>query len=204
MVAGAKCRANWGIVLSMTFVLLCGIFVIINGKDVVIPVHDNLDACVAWMKMLSDHKLFFAYHTAEVPFLGGINRNYLYSNLKIQTWIYIMLPTYVAYISVWFIRIITSILGSIYLGQVFCGDNKYRNITSILGLIYGILPIHPTSALGAAYIPFLLGFMVLYYRTEEIKYLIGILVYALFSDFVYYGIFICGYLLLFGTVNCCL
>lgn len=195
-----KIRDNWGIMFSGVFVLLCGIFVIINGDNIIIPVHDNLDAPIAWLKMLSDHKLFFNY-TAEVPFLGGIDRNYLYSNLKIQTWVYMILPTYVAYISTYFIRVIISILGSIYLGKILCADDRYCNVTCILGLIYGILPFYPAGALGAAYIPFLLGFIILYSRTGQSKYVIGVAVYALFSDFVFFGIFVCGYLLLYFILN---
>lgn len=195
-------KAHWGIVFDAIFIVLCAIYAIVNGENIIVAAHDNLDACVSWLKMLSDNHLFFSYSPSKVPFLSGLDRNYLYSNLKVNTWFYMLFPTFMAYVLAWFVRIIVSICSWSFLGKTLGAHyQECRNIIYVIGLIFGILPLLPTVAFGFVYMPFFLGFMVLLYHTKKGKYLIGIAAYALFSDFVYFGIFVCGYLLIFFLID---
>jgi hypothetical protein len=196
-------RKNWGIIFSVIFILICLIYVLWNEDNIYVPVHDNLDAGVAWLKMMKDNHLFFTYHSAKLPFVGGLDRNYLYSNIKVYTWFYIMLPTFAAHVVAWFAHVVLSILGFRYLGKTLYGKEfcEYQNFITILGLIYGILPFMCTIVMGFSYLPFLVAFLIQLYRKPSRKYLAGIAAYALFSDFVYFGIFTCGYILAFFIID---
>ena len=188
---------NWSLIFSGICLIICLIFICIYKENIIIPVHDNLDSNIAWIKMLSDNNLIFKT-TGEVPFLGGLDRMYLYSPLKAYIWLYMVLPTFYAYISALFLKVIISIFGFFLLGKVLDKNfTENKHIYTLCGLAYGFTPTYPTSAFSFASLPLLFAFLVLYYKNPCKKYLPLFLIYPFFSDIAVFGFFICGYLTLY-------
>lgn len=180
------------------FLIIIWIYIIINGENIIIPLWDNLDSEVAWLKMLQDNHLFFNYHD-QVPFLHGIDRAYLYSPAKAYIWLYIILPNFWAFVTGWSLKIIISICGFNYLCNTLKlnRDITNKNIFTFCGFLYGLTPTWPVGAFYFASLPFLLAFIINYYKYKHYRELFLLLIYPVFSDFSRYGIFILGYLLAF-------
>ncbi len=194
-------RKNWSFILIGLFVIITLVFVLVKGEGIYIQVHDTLDNNIVWLKMLKDNHLFWE-KKASVPFLGGADRNYLYSPLKAYVWLYMIFPTFPALIIGWYLKIAISICGFVFLAKTVCkdiGDNF--NLTVIVGFLYGILPTVPASAFEFASLPFLLAFLILFYKKFKWKYLCFLFLYPVFSRFVVFGIFICGYLVIFFMID---
>lgn len=189
---------NWACFLVAFFLLITLAYVFMAGDNIYIPVHDYLDSYTAWTKMLKDNNMF--WKSGEIPFLGGIDRNYLYSELKAYNWLFMLFDPFVAGIVAWYVKIIVSIIGFIVLGRVALGEQD-RNITVLCGFLYGILPTYPPESFSFASLPLLLSVLILLYRKKQWKYEIMLLLYPLFSSFVFFGIFICGYLAVFFFID---
>lgn len=192
----------WGLILTGLFMAICAVYVAVNGQNIVIQSFDNLDSNIAWLKMLKDNGLFFNYHE-QVPFLHGIDRIYLYSPLKAYVWLYMMFPVFWAFVTGWFFKIIISVAGFVYLGKVLKldTDDFNKNIIVFCGFLYGLTPTFPTAAFNFASLPFILVFLIQYYQKPTLKYNILFLLYPIFSDFCFFGMFILGYLAAFIVID---
>ena len=195
-----KVADNWGFAVIGIFFIVTFIYLIIVGDRVYIQVHDNLDSSVALYKMLKDNNLYWTFGQ-KVPFLGGIDRNYLYSDIKAYTWLHMLFPTLWAIIIGWYLKIIISIIGFYLLGKTIYGNNTNKNIYIVCGLIYGLCPTFPTTPFGFASLPLLMYVLLLLYRKNKWEYMISLLAYPLLSEFSFFGIFICGYLLAFFIID---
>lgn len=187
----------WSLFFIGVFLAIVLIFVLIKGEGIYIQIHDTLDNNIVWLKMLKDNNLFWE-REGLVPFLGGVDRNYLYSPLKAYIWLYMIFPVFPAIIIGWYIKIIISISGFLFLGKVIeINNNEKFNLIVLAGFFYGILPTLPSCAIEFASIPFLLCLLILFYKKFNWGYLIGIFFFPVFSRFAVFGIFFCGYIVLF-------
>lgn len=195
-------KNNWSIVIVVAFLVALIGYVVYFGEDIYIAVHDNLDSNIAWYKMLKDNHLFWA-HGVTVPFLGGIDRNYLPSELQVYAWLYMIFPVFYAYVAGGVLKVVIAIVGSIYLGKVTLGQKfpEHKNIVLLCGFLYSLLPTFPASAFGFASLPLLLGLLYSLYHRRNSKLIIALFFYPLLSDFSLFGIFICGYLLIFILID---
>ena len=75
------------------------------GKGSIISVHDNLDLFVAQFQMLKNTGAFWK-HGVEVPFLGGISRDVLPSEFSLYSLLYMILPSYYAYVAGYLLKIV--------------------------------------------------------------------------------------------------
>jgi len=192
----------WAAFFVALFLFICAVYVAINGQNIVVQIFDNLDSNIAWLKMLKDNHLFLNYDE-QVPFLHGLDRIYLYSPLKSYIWLYMIFPVFWAFVIGWFLKIIISVAGFVYLGKILHLDtSKFnKNIIVFCGFLYGITPTFPTSAFSFASLPFVLGFLIEYYRKPNIKYAVLLFLYPIFSDFSFFGFFLLGYLMAFIVLN---
>ncbi len=195
-----KTSSEWSIVCVGTIYLITLIFLLINGENIYIQVHDNLDSQIALYKMLKESGLYWSIGTT-VPVLGGIDRNYLFSDLKVYTWLHMIFPTFIAIIVSWYLKITISILSFVLLGKTIYGKGGNKNIFIMCGLIYGLCPTYPAAPFGFASLPLLLSFLLLLYKKNDWKYMLFFLLYPLLSDFSYFGLFICGFILLFFIID---
>ena len=99
-----KIKNNWSYISIVFFFIVTLTYIVIKGEGIYIQIHDNLDSNIAWLKMLKDNHLFWKIY-AKVPFLRGINRNYLYSEWKAYSWLYMLLPTFIAMVVGWYGKI---------------------------------------------------------------------------------------------------
>lgn len=190
----------WGLIVISLLLILAASYVFFKGEKIYIPIHDNLDSNIAWYKMLRDNHALFG--KTPFPFLGGLERNYMGSEFNIYTWLYILFPPFSAYVLGWFLKIILSVAGSVFLGNALCKSFQLNfNIIALCGFLYGILPTFPTAAFSFASLPLLLGvFIHLYKNPQKVHYLF-LFFYPLFSSFAIFGIFIIGYILLAFVID---
>ena len=154
-------KQYWAYFLIGIFFIITITYILINQNNIYIQIHDCLDSNIVWIKMLKDNHIFGAKE-AVVPFLGGINRNYLYSELKIYMWLYMLFPVFPAMIIGWYLKIIMAIAGFVYLGNSI-SDDKEKRKTSILlwcGFLYGVAPTYTPVAFAFASFTFLLGIVI--------------------------------------------
>lgn len=188
--------------IAIVFIALCAVFVLIKKDSVYMQIWDFLDSGVGQIKLMKDSNTFYQ-NESIVPMLGGISRDFLRPKLNIYAWLYMILPSYYAIIIGWIIKIIFSIFGMKYLGYTLLNNRteKISNVFGFAGLLYGIAATQPTQSFGFSTLPFLLALLINIYRTNNYKYLIILIFYPLFSDMFLFGIFICGYILLFFIID---
>ena len=165
------------------------------GEHSYIGVHDNMDLFLAQFQMLKNTGSFFR-HGVEVPFLGGISRDTLPSEFSLYSVLYMIFPTYTAYV--------LGILGKILLGMFsFCLLAKelypekyilYRPVIYMTGFAYGILWVFPAFGFAFASIPLCVYLLIRIYRHGGGWWYLALFAYPLVSYFSYHGIFILGYL----------
>lgn len=165
------------------------------GERSYIAVHDNMDLFLAQFQMLKNTGSFLK-HGVDVPFLGGISRDNLPSELSLYTALYMIFPTYTAYV--------LGILGKILLGmfsfRLLAGElfpDKYviyRPLIYMTGFAYGIVWFFPAFGFAFASIPLCAYLLVKLYRTSNKWWYAALFVYPLVSYFSYHGIFLLGYL----------
>lgn len=170
-------------------------YVIAYGKDIYIPIHDNLEDIYTRHVVLKDNNLFWTTST-KAPILGGLDRNSLPSDLKIQSIIYMLFPGFTAYIILYFSKLILAIWGGIFLGKEILKESfsKHKNLIILCSFAYGLAPNCPAFPLCFASLPLLLFlFIKIWNKPKWIHYVMAFL-YASISDLTYFGMFICAYI----------
>lgn len=167
------------------------------GERSYVAVHDNMDLFLAQFQMLKNTNGFLR-HGVDVPFLGGISRDNLPSELSLYTLLYMLFPTYTAYV--------LGILGKILLGMFsfrllmgeLLGDRCviYRPVIYMAGFAYGIIWFFPAFGFAFASIPLCVYLLIRIYREGGKRWYLGLFAYPLVSYFSYHGIFILGYLVI--------
>lgn len=167
------------------------------GERSYIAVHDNMDLFLAQFQMLKNTDSFLK-HGVDVPFLGGISRDNLPSELSLYSMLYMLFPTYTAYV--------LGILGKILLGmfsfRLLAGElypDKcviYRPLIYMTGFAYGIIWFFPAFGFAFASIPLCVYLLLKIYRHSGRWWYLVLFFYPLVSYFSYHGIFILGYLVI--------
>lgn len=190
----------WSILLILGGILISVIYLLANGEDVIVQTHDNLDNMVPLFKVLKDNDLFGKYGVTA-PILGGIDRNYLQSDLKLYSWLYMCFPCYMAYMIGMIGRIFISVFSCILLAKKVLPHyyDSVKNWVILCAFIYSLLPFYPVQVFSFASLPLLAYFLCCLYMDENCdkKYYLAVFLYPILSDFVLFGIFQCGFLLLF-------
>lgn len=177
-------------------VLAAGVF-FGYGERSYIAVHDNMDLFLAQFQMLKNTDSFFR-HGVDVPFLGGISRDNLPSELSLYSVLYMLFPAYTAYV--------LGILGKILLGmfsfRLLAGELypdkcvMYRPAIYMTGFAYGLIWFFPAFGFAFASIPLCVYLLIKIYRHSGKWWYLALFFYPLVSYFSYHGIFILGYLVI--------
>lgn len=167
------------------------------GEKSYIAVHDNMDLFLAQYQMLKNTHTFWK-HGVDVPFLGGITRDDLPSELSLYSMLYMVFPTYTAYILGLFGKIMIGMFSFRLLAKELYPDGyeKYRPLLYMVGFVYGMLPFFPTFGFAFASIPLCVFLLVKIYRQPNRWWYLALFFYPLVSYFSYHGIFILGYLVI--------
>ncbi len=167
------------------------------GERSYIGVHDNMDLFLAQFQMLKNTGTFWK-HGVDVPFLGGVSRDNLPSELSAYSFLYMIFPTYTAYV--------TGILGKIVMGmfsfRLLAAElfpdryMHYRPVIYMTGFAYGIIWFFPAFGFAFASIPLCIYLLIKIYRRSGIGWYAALFCYPLVSYFSYHGLFILGYLVI--------
>ncbi len=90
----------------------------VMGENSYIAIHDNLDLFTPQFRMMKATGTFFG-QGASVPFLHGISRDALPSELSFYTLLYVLLPAFPAYVVGYVFKIGIAILGATFLAKDF-------------------------------------------------------------------------------------
>lgn len=182
------------------FLLLMAAVFFGYGERSYIGVHDNMDLFLAQFKMLKNTDSFWK-HGVDMPFLGGVSRDSLPSELSLYSVLYMLFPTYTAYVLGLLGKILIGMFSFRLLTKELIGERyeKYRPIVYMTGFAYGICWFFPAYGFAFASIPLCVWLLVRIYRGRGKRWYLwyaALFAYPLVSYFSYHGIFILGYLLL--------
>ncbi len=190
-----KLAGHWyAILIALFFLGAAGVYIVF-GTSSYIAVHDNLDLFVAQFQMLKNTGSFFA-HGVDVPFLGGVTRDNLPSELSLYTVLYMLLPSFAAYVTGYLLKIAIA-MGSVWLlakdwyGEALAG---YEPLVALCGFCYGALNVFPAFGIAFASIPLVVYLLRKIYRGASVKLYIFLFCYPFLSYFSYFGFFILAYL----------
>lgn len=207
-------KKNWYVVLTTIFIVAVFAFYLCIGENSYIAVHDNLDLFVAQFKMLSNRNLFLQ-HGVSAPFLGGVTRDGLPSELSLYTILYMIFPAFYAYVIGYIVKVLIGLFSSVMLARDVLGDAEYKNARPfawICGFAYGALNMFPAFGIPFASIPLIIYFLrkiyllgrsksefaaaknMNMYRIKMLKWMFLVFCYPFVSYFSYFGIFILAYL----------
>lgn len=196
-----KVLRNWYWYVVAAFLLFVVFVYGLFGEDSYIAVHDNLDLFVAQFQMMKNTDTFVGLHK-EVPFLGGISRDNLPSELSLGTILYMFLPSFAAYVCNYLCKVLISIVSFYLLGKVLLQDkfDVYKPMIVLTGLAYGMINVFPAFGIPFASIPLLIYLVIRVKRSANLKnavvWYVLLFCYPFLSYFSYFGLFACGYLLL--------
>lgn len=194
----AKIKNNWSYLCVAIYIGIVFSFVGMYGENIILQVHDFLDGSLIYEKVLTDYKLLFD-NDGIVPMLGGVSRHYMGSEFNVKTWIFVLFPTFYAIIIHYVFSIVVAVFGSVLLGKSILGESwlEYKHIVIACGFMLGILPVYPTGQLWFVSLPLLFTWLFRLYRSGEKKYYLFIFLYPVLSSFIFFGVFICGFILIF-------
>ncbi len=197
-----KLLANWHWCLVFSVLAIEMLVFLAAGENVYIGIHDNLDIHIADYQILKLNHAFWA-HNRELPFLGGIDRNFFLSELSLYALLYMIFPTLTAYLIGYFLKIIIALCSGILLGKDVLGGEyqKYEWIVVLGSFTYGLLPLYPAFSFSFASLP-LFVYLVRRIEKREEKYnYLFLLLYPLVSYFTFFGPFLAGYLFLYALIR---
>lgn len=167
------------------------------GERSYIGVHDNMDLFLAQFQMMKNTDSFWK-HGVDVPFLGGVSRDNLPSEFSLYSLLFMLFPTYTAYVLGILGKILMGMLSFRLLAKEVLGERfeKYRPAVYMTGLAYGICWFFPAFGFAFASIPLCVWLLLKLYKGQGRWYLWygALFAYPLVSYFSYHGIFILGYL----------
>ena len=115
-----KIKKNWYLFLIMIFFAGVIILYSVCGTNSYIQVQDNLDLFTAQYQMMKNTGTFFA-HGAQAPFLGGVSRDTLPSELSLTSVLYMIMPSFAAYVTAYIFKIIIAIISFMLLAGELLG-----------------------------------------------------------------------------------
>ncbi len=197
-VAG-RIASRWHYLFIGLFIVAAFLMYMIVGERSYIAIPDNLDLFVAQYKMMKNTGTFWA-HAVDVPFLNGISRDNLPGEFYLYSILYMILPTYVAYVAGYILKIIIALISCLLLCKDLLPEENPGDIAWICAFAYGILNLFPAFGICFASIPLVIYLLRKIYRLgftkTVIKYYVLLFFYPVLSYFSYFGMFILGYLVL--------
>lgn len=194
---GKKLFEYWYLFVIIGLILLEAIIFLGLGENSYIATTDNLDLFIPHFRMLKLSGTFFTQGDI-LPILGGVTRDNFGSEFSLYNLLYLIFPTYYAYIAGYFLSIVLSMISVYFLAKEMLADfEKYRPLVLIFGLIYGILPFFPAYGFAFASIPLAAFLIIKLYKKMDWRILLLLFFYPVVSYFSYFGFFILAYLVVF-------
>ena len=187
----------WFLFPIIGFLLLAGGVFFYFGEKSYIAVHDNMDLFLAQFQMLKNTDSFWK-HGIDVPFLGGISRDNLPSELSLYSMLYMIFPTYTAYVLGLLLKVVIAMVSFGLLAKELYPKKyeTYRPLIYMTGFAYGIINFFPAFGFAFASMPLAAYLLIRIYRKPTKGLYLALFLYPLISYFSYMGIFILGYLVI--------
>lgn len=190
-----------GIGVVGIFLFAVFVFYYLIGENSYIAVQDNLDLFMAQFAMLKNEGIFFS-HGVSAPFLGGVSRDVLPSELSLYTVLFMIFPPFAAYVAGYILKVIIAVISCRLLFLDMVGKDKgnahVQNLATLVGLLYGILNLFPAFGIPFASVPLIVYLLHKVYRNglegRGSWLILLIFCYPFISYFSYLGFFILGYL----------
>ncbi|MBQ9305304.1 DUF6044 family protein [Butyrivibrio sp.] len=190
-----------GIGVVGIFLFAVFVFYALIGENSYIAVQDNLDLFMAQFAMLKNEGIFFS-HGVSAPFLGGVSRDVLPSELSLYTVLFMIFPPFAAYVAGYILKVIIAVISCRLLFLDMVGQDKenahVQNLATLVGLLYGILNLFPAFGIPFASVPLIVYLLRRVYRNglggRGSWLILLIFCYPFISYFSYLGFFILGYL----------
>ena len=192
-----KLRSYWYLAVIFGFMLIAALVYLIFGEGSVIAVHDNLDLFIPQFQMMKNEHSFWS-HGSYAPFLGGISRDVLPSEFSLYSMLYMIMPSFAAYITGYFVKIVIAIASSILLGREVLQEDyaDKKALVWMCGFAYGLLNVFPTFGIPFASIPLVIFLLLRIMRKPSFGWYAALFFYPLVSYFSYFGLFILAYMML--------
>lgn len=196
-------RKHYGLFIVGGYILAVILFGIIVQDNIYVALTDNMDSNIPIYKMIRDNELFWKFEES-IPFLGGeVLRADYRVELSVQSWIYALFPTLLAYYIVYLIKVLGSSIGFYLLAKKikkYDGINLKENIWCVCGLLYGILGTWPHAAIGFASLPWWCLNVYMIYKTKKKRYIFSSLLFVFTTSFTMLALFALFYTAVFIVV----
>ena len=123
--------------------------------------------------------------------------------LSVQSWIYALFPTLVAYYAVYILKVLGASLGFYFLSikiKEYDKINTNPNLWCLCGLVYGILGTWLYEALGFASLPWWCLCVYMIYKTGKKRYIPILLIFVFTTSFTMLALFALFYTAIFLIV----
>lgn len=189
------------ILSGIIILLLTGILIII-GHDNLIVSKQMRELYLPVFKAINDSGKVFAQNV-EVPILGSISRDALFSEVKLFNLIYMLFPSYTAYVLSYAVKMIIAIISVLLLAKTILKEKtKEYSLAIVLGgILLGLIPVEAYYSYAVCSIPMLLYLLIGAIKDKKIKCFVGLLIYPVFSEFYHLGIYLLIVLLIYIFVN---
>lgn len=199
----SRIRQNYGLAVMSFYIIVVIVFGIIMRDNIYLALTDNMDSNIPIYKMIRDNNLFWKFDES-IPFLGGVVARAEYRvELSVQSWIYTLFPTLLAYYIVYLLKVIGSALGFYFLAKklkAYDGLNTKENIWCICGLLYGILGTWPHAAIGFASLPWWCLNVYMIYKTGKKRYIPLLLIFVFTTSFTMLALFSIFYTVIYTVI----
>lgn len=188
--------------IAITLVLMQFSGLLIYYDNVYIDVHDNLDSVFVWLKILKDYGLFFSSGNETAPFLGGISRHYLPSELQLANLMYYFFEPLDAYFIVYFTKVLLGatsfwLLTNYIIDKYSINCTQFKTSILVTAIAFGLLPGYQNLYFAQATVP-LVCYLFLRAINEKKSWLfVSLLIYPILSELPRYGMFILAIMGLF-------
>lgn len=198
---GKFITSYWFWIVITGLLALEAVVFFVLGEGSYIATTDNLDLFIPHLRMLKLSDTFFT-HGDNLPILGGVTRDNFGSEFSLYNILYMLLPTYYAYIAGYFLSIATAMISVYLLAKEVLDDfPKYKPLVLLFGLLYGILPVFPAYGIAFASIPLVTLLIIKLYKKADLRILLLLFFYPVVSYFSYFGFFILAYLVVFTSFD---
>lgn len=164
---------------------------ILLGQNAIVPVHDSLDADLAWYKVLATSGAIFDKSAIITPIMNGIPRPFFTSSWNVNIWLYYFFAPFTAYLLNYLLVHIIAFIGAyLLLKKHFVRDEAQYGICIGVAFCFAILPFYTIFGLSVAGQPLLLyAFLnLLLDRPKASDYLL-ITFFPFYSSFFFVGAF---------------
>ncbi|MBQ0027379.1 MAG: hypothetical protein KBS96_02135 [Lachnospiraceae bacterium] len=179
------------IIIGVVFLFAIGVLLVGGQNKAVFSGDGVLDMFIPQYQSLKNEHAFFA-QKHNIAAIGSTNRDFFYSEYKYTSLLFMIFPSYIAYVLLFLEKIIIGAYGVFLLAKKLIGEKIAGCESSIwlLGLAYGLFNVFPAYWMAVATLPWLILLIIRISEKRGYIWLPLMLAYPIFSDMLHFGVFI--------------